>query len=114
MPILSREIRDLGASPFIVGIVGSVYGGIQLFSSPIVVSTSLYIVGVSLEGQYRDIKFFGLFQGKQSDKYGRKTVIISMLAATAVAYVIQGSATSLQFLLVARSLAGEILYSPDD
>lgn len=49
---------------------------------------------------------FDNFQGRESDRYGRKIVLIVMLAASALAYVIQGSATSLAVMLIARSLAG--------
>ncbi|CAG7834520.1 unnamed protein product [Allacma fusca] len=80
LPLISREIRDLGASPFMVGVVGSVYGAIQLFSSPLV--------------------------GRESDRYGRKLVISVMLGACALAYTLQGSATTLGVLLVGRCMAG--------
>ncbi|XP_052088778.1 major facilitator superfamily domain-containing protein 9-like [Mytilus californianus] len=35
-PLLSTHVRDLGASSTLVGTIGSIYGGIQLLSSPLV------------------------------------------------------------------------------
>ncbi|KAH9525050.1 Major facilitator super domain-containing protein 9 [Bulinus truncatus] len=36
VPVILSHARDLGASPTLVGILGSVYGGVQLLSSPII------------------------------------------------------------------------------
>ncbi|ODM98667.1 Major facilitator superfamily domain-containing protein 9 [Orchesella cincta] len=80
LPLLSTGMRDLGATPFMTGLIGSAYGAIQLFSSPVM--------------------------GWGSDIYGPKLVMFISLVATAVAYVVQGSALNIAMMLVARGLAG--------
>ncbi|CAL8111458.1 unnamed protein product [Orchesella dallaii] len=80
LPLLSTGMRDLGATPFMVGLIGSAYGAIQLISSPVM--------------------------GWGSDIYGPKLVMFVSLVATAVAYVVQGSALNIAMMLIARGLAG--------
>lgn len=38
LPLLSSGMRNLGASPFMTGLIGSAYGAIQLISSPAMVN----------------------------------------------------------------------------
>lgn len=80
LPLLSKEIEDLGGEPLLIGVIGSIYGALQLFSSPIM--------------------------GWGSDNYGAKGVLVTCLGATAGAYLLQGHASSLLVFLAARALAG--------
>ena len=82
VPLLTRMTRDLGASPTTVGAISSVYGWLQLVSSPVA--------------------------GHWSDRYGRRILLVGCLAGTGVAYLITGSATTLWVLVAGRALAGVV------
>jgi len=37
-PLMPQHAKELGASPSLIGLFGSIYGAVQFFSSPIIVS----------------------------------------------------------------------------
>ncbi|XP_022081913.1 major facilitator superfamily domain-containing protein 9-like isoform X3 [Acanthaster planci] len=76
VPLLPRHARNLGASPILVGAVGSVYGFLQLVSGPVM--------------------------GRLSDMMGRRLVLLACLFMTMVGYTINIFATSLTVLICAR------------
>ncbi|EDO46735.1 predicted protein [Nematostella vectensis] len=76
LPLAARRARELGATPSIVGLIGSVYGAIQFFSNPLV--------------------------GKFSDVAGRKKVLLVSLLGTGAAYLLHGLSVSLIMLALTR------------
>lgn len=76
MPLILPYARDLGASPTMAGIVGSVYGALQLFSGPLI--------------------------GQQSDSIGRHLCLWVCLAVSGVSYMLLALATSVLLLIFLR------------
>ncbi|ELU03605.1 hypothetical protein CAPTEDRAFT_166920 [Capitella teleta] len=76
IPLLASHARSLGASPTVTGLLGSVYGGIQLFSSPLV--------------------------GHWSDLSGRRYVLMLCLLLSASGYAMLTCASTLLLLFLAR------------
>lgn len=83
-PMVATRAKELGASPTVGGIIGSVYGATQLFSSPIM--------------------------GSWSDARGRRFTLMFSLIATAVTYLLMGR-VALVGLTVARLMAGVFKHS---
>ncbi|KAL5011096.1 hypothetical protein ScPMuIL_013401 [Solemya velum] len=76
LPLLLSHARVLGASPTLVGIFGSVYGGLQLVFSPIM--------------------------GRWSDLSGRRLVLMLSLVLSACGYFTMGLAVSVPLMFFAR------------
>jgi MFS family permease len=72
IPLYPRLSRLLGASPAVAGLIGSLYGVIQVFSSPLV--------------------------GKMSDVYGRKKLLLLSYLVPAPGYLLLAMATTYQSL----------------
>ncbi|XP_021377409.1 major facilitator superfamily domain-containing protein 9-like isoform X2 [Mizuhopecten yessoensis] len=85
IPLISNHARDLGASPTVAGFIGSVYGCLQLFSSPVV--------------------------GRWSDVSGRKYCLLWSLFFSACGYMSLGFSTSLIALFLARIPLGIFKHS---
>ncbi|XP_033740847.1 major facilitator superfamily domain-containing protein 9-like [Pecten maximus] len=85
IPLISNHARDLGASPTMAGFIGSVYGCIQLFSSPVV--------------------------GRWSDVSGRKYCLLWSLFFSACGYMSLGFSTSLIALFLTRIPLGFFKHS---
>ncbi|KAJ8026982.1 Major facilitator superfamily domain-containing protein 9 [Holothuria leucospilota] len=85
IPLLSRHATSLGASPSLVGLIGSVYGGLQFISGPIV--------------------------GKLSDVLGRRKLLLFCLVLSAVGYAVRGIATNLIILVISRVISGLFKHS---
>ncbi|XP_022252012.1 major facilitator superfamily domain-containing protein 9-like isoform X2 [Limulus polyphemus] len=79
-PLLLTYARNMGATHFLGGIIGSVYGGLQLFSSPLV--------------------------GSWSDVRGRKFVLQICFLVSGTSYALLGVAPDLGFVILARVMAG--------
>ncbi|CAC5386761.1 unnamed protein product [Mytilus coruscus] len=84
-PLLSTHVRDLGASSTLVGTIGSIYGGIQLLSSPLV--------------------------GRWSDVSGRRFCLLWCLLLTATGYITLAIASTLTFVMLARIVNGLFKHS---
>ncbi|KAM8784923.1 major facilitator superfamily domain-containing protein 9 isoform 1-T1 [Rhynchonycteris naso] len=80
VPLLSIHIKSLGASPTVAGIVGSSYGILQLFSSPLV--------------------------GCWSDVVGRRFSLLVCILFSALGYLILGASTNLFMFALARVPVG--------
>ncbi|XP_066233605.1 major facilitator superfamily domain-containing protein 9 isoform X1 [Saccopteryx leptura] len=80
VPLLSLHIKSLGASPTVAGIVGSSYGILQLFSSPLV--------------------------GCWSDVVGRRFSLLLCILFSALGYLILGASTNLFLFALARVPVG--------
>ncbi|XP_005102128.1 major facilitator superfamily domain-containing protein 9 [Aplysia californica] len=80
MPLIQPQIIDMGASPTVAGILGSVYGGLQLFSSPVV--------------------------GHWSDSAGRRYCLYMCLLLTAVGYTTLGLYQALSIFFIGRFVLG--------
>ncbi|CAG5121068.1 unnamed protein product [Candidula unifasciata] len=80
MPLILPHAQDIGASPTLAGLIGSVYGGIQLFSSPLV--------------------------GRWSDRVGRQFSLFLCLLLSGCGYSILGLYSSLVVLFVGRFVLG--------
>ena len=80
IPILPLYAQDLGASPFVIGVLASSYALMQFIFAPV--------------------------WGRLSDRYGRRPIILIALAGSAISSLLIGLATSLIFLFVARILNG--------
>ncbi|XP_078078081.1 major facilitator superfamily domain-containing protein 9 [Mustelus asterias] len=80
VPLLSRHIRHLGGSSTVAGLVGSVYGLLQLFSSTII--------------------------GSWSDVVGRQNVLLITLILSGFSYGLLGFAGSIPLLILARISTG--------
>lgn len=87
IPMLSRHARDIGASPTVAGLISSMYGFLQLFSSPLA--------------------------GRWSDVSGRKCVLLWCLFLSAVSYSLLGISTTVFLLLLARIPAGLFKHSQE-
>ncbi|XP_077199690.1 major facilitator superfamily domain-containing protein 9 isoform X3 [Paroedura picta] len=80
VPLLSLHIKSLGASPTVAGVVGSLYGLLQLFSSTLV--------------------------GSWSDTVGRPHCLLSCILFSAVGYFVLGMSTNVFLFAVARIIVG--------
>jgi MFS family permease len=80
LPLLPFYSLRLGATPFIVGALISVYALCQLIAGPVV--------------------------GTLSDRYGRKSVLIASQAGSLVGFVLLASAGSLMLVFLARIVDG--------
>ncbi|XP_075446542.1 major facilitator superfamily domain-containing protein 9 [Ascaphus truei] len=85
VPLLNHHIRSLGASHTTAGIVGSFYGVLQLFSSPIV--------------------------GSWSDIAGRRYSLITCIVLSALGYGLLGLSTNLYIYAIARIPVGIFKHS---
>ncbi|XP_066123989.1 major facilitator superfamily domain-containing protein 9 isoform X4 [Saccopteryx bilineata] len=86
VPLLSLHIKSLGASPTVAGIVGSSYGILQLFSSPLV--------------------------GCWSDVVGRRFSLLVCILFSALGYLILGASTNLFLFALARVPVGLVCLFP--
>ena len=80
IPLIPLLSRDFGADSTQSGMLMAIFSLMQFLFSP--------------------------FWGKLSDKYGRRPIILFCLFGEGVAYLLFASARSLEFLFVARALAG--------
>ncbi|XP_064618010.1 major facilitator superfamily domain-containing protein 9-like isoform X2 [Liolophura sinensis] len=85
MPLIQTHAKHLGASPAVAGLVGSVYGFLQLFSSPIM--------------------------GKCSDLVGHRLALMVSLALSGGGYILLGLSTSIVCLALARIPSGLFKHS---
>ncbi|WAR09460.1 MFSD9-like protein [Mya arenaria] len=85
LPLITSHARDLGASPTVSGILGSVYGALQLFTSPLV--------------------------GQWSDVAGRRFALLVCLFMSAGGYSIFAMATSVSLMFIARLPLGIFKHS---
>lgn len=85
LPLILPEVKSLGASHIAAGCITSLYGAIQLLSSPLA--------------------------GWWSDRLGRRPVLLVCTAATAVSYLLLGATSSLVVIVVARVIAGIFKHS---
>ncbi|KYO41389.1 major facilitator superfamily domain-containing protein 9 isoform A [Alligator mississippiensis] len=76
VPLLSLHIKSLGASPTIAGIIGSLYGFLQLVSST--------------------------FVGCWSDVVGRKQSLLACILFSALGYLLLGMSTNVFLFAIAR------------
>lgn len=82
VPLISNHVREMGGSHIIIGMMGSIYAGTQLVSSPLI--------------------------GSLSDIKGRKTVLAVTLLISGVTYLIIGLTSSIIALLLLRILLGAV------
>ncbi|XP_060089779.1 major facilitator superfamily domain-containing protein 9 isoform X2 [Heteronotia binoei] len=80
VPLLSLHVKSLGASPTVAGVVGSLYGLLQLFSSTLV--------------------------GSWSDIVGRPYCLLSCILFSALGYFVLGMSTNVFLFAVARIIVG--------
>ncbi|XP_045622912.1 major facilitator superfamily domain-containing protein 9-like isoform X2 [Procambarus clarkii] len=85
LPLILPMVKSLGASHFVAGGVTSIYGAIQLFSSPAM--------------------------GRWSDIVGRRPVMLVCLVATAISYLVMGASRSLFIIILGRAIAGIFKHS---
>ena len=79
-PLLPFYAKNLGASPFTIGLLISSFSVAQLATAPL--------------------------WGRMSDRYGRRPILIVGLAAAGIAYVVFGFADSIWLLLLSRTVQG--------
>lgn len=80
LPLLPTYAKQLGASPFMIGMIAAIYSSMQLIFSPI--------------------------WGKLSDKIGRRPVMLSSIFIASVSYIFFSQAVTIPLLIMARSLSG--------
>ncbi|NTW53353.1 MAG: MFS transporter [Chlorobaculum sp.] len=80
LPLLPTYAKQLGASPFMIGLIAAIYSTMQFIFSPI--------------------------WGKLSDKIGRRPVMLSSIFIAAVSYIFFSEASTIYLLILARSLSG--------
>jgi MFS transporter, DHA1 family, tetracycline resistance protein len=80
LPLLPTYAKQLGASPFMIGMIAAIYSSMQFIFSPI--------------------------WGKLSDKIGRRPVMLSSIFLAAGSYIFFSQATTIPLLILARSLSG--------
>ncbi|KAG0727774.1 Major facilitator superfamily domain-containing protein 9 [Chionoecetes opilio] len=85
LPLILPVVNSLGTSHIIAGCITSLYGAIQLLSSPLV--------------------------GWWSDGLGRRPVLLACTLATAFSYLLLGASTSLLIIVLARAIAGVFKHS---
>ncbi|XP_071545968.1 major facilitator superfamily domain-containing protein 9-like isoform X2 [Panulirus ornatus] len=85
IPLIIIQVRNLGVSHVVGGAISSVYGVLQVITSPIV--------------------------GRWSDVVGRRLVMLVCLIATAISYVVLGASQSLVVVILARIIAGIFKHS---
>nr|XP_033805083.1 major facilitator superfamily domain-containing protein 9 isoform X2 [Geotrypetes seraphini] len=86
VPLLSHHIKSLGASPTIAGIIGSIYGILQFFSSPLV--------------------------GSWSDVVGRQYSLLACILLSALGYALLGLSTNMFWYAIARIPVGLVWILP--
>ncbi|XP_029460696.1 major facilitator superfamily domain-containing protein 9 isoform X2 [Rhinatrema bivittatum] len=80
VPLFNHHIKSLGASSTVAGMIGSVYGILQLFSSPLV--------------------------GSWSDVVGRRYSLLACILLSALGYALLGLSTNMFWYAVARVPVG--------
>lgn len=85
LPLILPLVKSLGVTHFVAGGITSLYGAIQLFSSPAV--------------------------GRWSDVAGRRPVMMVCLIATALSYLVLGATQSLLVIIIGRAIAGLFKHS---
>ncbi|UWX58460.1 MFS transporter [Chlorobaculum sp. MV4-Y] len=80
LPLLPTYAKELGASPFMIGLIAAIYSTMQFIFSPI--------------------------WGKLSDKIGRRPVMLSSIFLASISYVFFSQAVTIPLLILARSLSG--------
>ncbi|NTU93274.1 MAG: MFS transporter [Chlorobiaceae bacterium] len=80
LPLLPTYAKELGASPFMIGLIAAIYSTMQFIFSPI--------------------------WGKLSDKIGRRPVMLSSIFLASLSYAFFSQAVSLPLLILARALSG--------
>lgn len=80
LPFLPYLAKDLGATPFMVGLIISSFSVFQFFSAPII--------------------------GKLSDRFGRKPLLIISQLSTVVGFLVLGFAHSITMIFVSRAIDG--------
>jgi len=80
LPILPLYVRDLGASPIVVGLVLSAYSAAQLVGAPVL--------------------------GRLSDRRGRRAVLVVSLVGSSVGHLVTGLAGSVVVIVAARAFDG--------
>jgi len=80
IPIMPMISREYGASPLQIGLLMSSYSLMQFTFAP--------------------------FWGRLSDRYGRRSILLTCLAGEVISYIAFGLADSLSGLFIARTLAG--------
>ncbi|XP_076059841.1 major facilitator superfamily domain-containing protein 9-like isoform X2 [Oratosquilla oratoria] len=85
LPQILPFLKFKGISPTVSGVFNSLYGGIQLCSSPTV--------------------------GRWSDIWGRRPVMLVCLLATAISYIILGASQSILVMVLGRVVAGIFKHS---
>lgn len=85
IPLLNLHFRTLGMSHMLIGVVSSVYAGVQLFSSPAA--------------------------GCWSDKYGKRKTLLFSLLICAVCYFILGATSSMIVIVMTRFVLGAMKHT---
>ncbi|NTU69077.1 MAG: MFS transporter [Chlorobiaceae bacterium] len=80
LPLLPTYAKELGASPFMIGLIAAIYSSMQFIFSPI--------------------------WGKLSDKIGRRPVMLSSIFLASASYIFFSQAVSIPLLILARALSG--------
>ncbi|TLM98459.1 MAG: major facilitator superfamily domain-containing protein 9 [Actinobacteria bacterium] len=80
LPLLPYLAKDLGATPFQIGLLSAVYPIAQFFGAPIL--------------------------GRLSDRFGRKPVLIVSILGTLAGFVVLATAHSLWVLFISRTVDG--------
>src|SRR5262245_44918808 len=80
IPVLPLYAQQFEASPFIIGLLLSVYSAMQFIFAPIL--------------------------GRLSDRVGRRPVLLVSLIGTAIGFLIMGSAGALWLLFLGRTIDG--------
>jgi multidrug resistance protein len=80
LPLLPTYAKDLGANPFMIGLIAAIFSIMQFIFSPL--------------------------WGKLSDKIGRRPVMLISIFITALSYLVFSQASTIPLLIFARGLSG--------
>lgn len=80
LPLLPTYAKDLGANPFMIGLIAAIFSIMQFIFSPL--------------------------WGKLSDRIGRRPVMLSSIFITALSYLLFSQADTIPLLIFARGLSG--------
>ncbi|MDT9546864.1 MAG: MFS transporter [Chlorobium sp.] len=80
LPLLPTYAKDLGASPFMIGLIAAIFSIMQFIFSPL--------------------------WGKLSDRIGRRPVMLISIFITGVSYLVFSQTTTIALLIFSRGLSG--------
>ncbi|GFS04370.1 major facilitator superfamily domain-containing protein 9 [Elysia marginata] len=109
MPLILPQAIELGASPTLAGVLGSVYGGLQLVSSPIIrnrVAPGAAPLMPQQISAFQACSWVPILQGKWSDGVSRRFSLLLCMVFTGFGYTVLGLCSSVFAFFISRFILG--------